>query len=223
MRFKELLSKFTWDQVKDKMIELYPDQENTIDGYMDVFLKLNAIEPEDNDMRIYVHMQSDILEEEPPFPCVSGRNGKLNRDTSPERLVKEENKEWLDSETVYAIEFEPWSQWLGMEIDNESYKDFTELEIVIHALWELTFMGFSEESVTEQKDILIARSEECKKEDSDEVISISDNVKIHRDVMDVLTEGMDDNEFIEFSEAMKRLSNKIAAKRTEAEDSNDSD
>lgn len=49
-----------------------------------------------------------------------------------------------------AIEFTSWRQWLGMEISTESLTHFSELEIIVHCLYEMTFMGFEEEEIQEE-------------------------------------------------------------------------
>lgn len=37
MKFKELIDKYNWDDVKSMFIQLYPDQEKNIEGYKQVF------------------------------------------------------------------------------------------------------------------------------------------------------------------------------------------
>ena len=46
-----------------------------------------------------------------------------------------------------AIEFTPWSQWLGMEITENALENFSELEIMGHSLYEMTFIGLEEDSI----------------------------------------------------------------------------
>jgi hypothetical protein len=60
----------------------------------------------------------------------------------------------------YALEFTPWAEWLGMEINNEAFEKFTEPEILSHILYEMTFMGFDEEKILNQKQELDKRIEE---------------------------------------------------------------
>jgi hypothetical protein len=49
-----------------------------------------------------------------------------------------------------AIEFTAWSKWLGMDISEESLLHFSELEIISHCLYEMTFVGFEEEEIQEE-------------------------------------------------------------------------
>ena len=46
-----------------------------------------------------------------------------------------------------ALEFTAWNEWLGMDIDKKSLQNFSELEIIAHCLYEMTFMGFEEEEI----------------------------------------------------------------------------
>jgi hypothetical protein len=48
------------------------------------------------------------------------------------------------------LEFTRWSEWLGMQIDKTSIKNFTELEIISRCLFEMTFMGFDENEIQEE-------------------------------------------------------------------------
>ena len=42
------------------------------------------------------------------------------------------------------IEFTPWREWLGMEINGSTLKQFNETEILSHCLCEMTYAGFNE-------------------------------------------------------------------------------
>lgn len=62
----------------------------------------------------------------------------------------------------YAIEFTPWKEWLGMEIHPNSLADFSELEIIAHCLYEMTFVGFEEEDIQEELQHINQISEDYK-------------------------------------------------------------
>jgi hypothetical protein len=47
----------------------------------------------------------------------------------------------------YAIEFRPWDEWLGMGIRDEDLQEIGHLSMLCHCLYELTFVGFSNEEV----------------------------------------------------------------------------
>ena len=61
-----------------------------------------------------------------------------------------------------ALEFTSWDKWLGMDVDEKTSKDFTELEIISHCLYEMTFISFDQEIIQEEIDKLEKLSEEIK-------------------------------------------------------------
>ncbi|NLO51569.1 MAG: hypothetical protein GX103_10490, partial [Bacteroidales bacterium] len=52
--------------------------------------------------------------------------------------------------------------WLGMEISQESLQHFSELEIISHCLYEMTFVGFEEEEIQKELNSLEKSIEEYK-------------------------------------------------------------
>ena len=58
-----------------------------------------------------------------------------------------------------AIEFTAWSEWLGMPIDTNSLKEFSELEIVAHCLNEMTYAGFEQEEINSKMDRIKNKAE----------------------------------------------------------------
>lgn len=49
-----------------------------------------------------------------------------------------------------ALEFTPWNEWLGMKIDQNSLKNFNQLELICHCLHEITYMGFSQKEIEKE-------------------------------------------------------------------------
>lgn len=66
----------------------------------------------------------------------------------------------LDTKDEYAIEFVPWSEWLGMEISTETQVKYSELEILAHCLWEMTIAGYSEAAIKNQIDEIMQAKED---------------------------------------------------------------
>lgn len=60
--------------------------------------------------------------------------------------------------TPYAGDFEPWADWLGMEIVPES--KLCAAEIVAFCFWEMTYHGFGEEEIVVRRDEVLATVEE---------------------------------------------------------------
>jgi hypothetical protein len=127
MKFIELLQKHHWDDIQAALIRLYPDQGDNLEGYQQVFATLRATEPARSDLCIVIEQVSEEYAGE-DYLSVSGR----------------------DSTGVsYGIELTDWTEWLGMEIDSQALTQHSELDILAHCLWEMTFFGFSPEDLRE--------------------------------------------------------------------------
>ncbi len=137
MKFKQIIKNQTWQIISSKFLEIYPDAEEDLDGYKSVFEKLLVMTPEEFDMSIVITHEKD---EDQEYFDVSGLHNHPKNE--------EENYS-------QGIEFMPWPQWLGMDINKETLEDFSEQEIIVHCLYEMCFVGFSEEEI--QK--VIRRSE----------------------------------------------------------------
>ena len=131
MTLKKLIQTNSWLSIAAILQELYPDEANNLSGYKELFEKLLLMDVEDSDISIdVVHQKDDFDGEE--YVDVSGTY--KNPKNEEERFSQ-------------AIEFTPWNQWLGMDINPESFVHFSELEIISHCLYEMTFMGFEEEDI----------------------------------------------------------------------------
>jgi hypothetical protein len=65
-----------------------------------------------------------------------------------------------DKET-YAIEFTRWQVWLGSEI--KTHKD--KLSALCNCLWEMTYMGYSQQPIQRQMGEMMRNIEKIKKEE----------------------------------------------------------
>ena len=146
MTLKTLLQKHTWLSIASILWEVYPDEEKNSEGYQEVFEKLVLMPAQDSDLVIMVvHCKDDFDGEE--YVDVSGH------------YLHPKNEEETFS---HAIEFTPWQEWLGMPIHPESLDHFTELEIIAHCLYEMTFVGFEEEEIQDEIKRIKDISEEYK-------------------------------------------------------------
>jgi len=134
MKFKKLVQTNSWLSVETIFLELYPDEEKNISGYKKVFEELSYMHPDDSDMLIVVAHQKDDFDGL-EYVDVSGKYSHPKNE---------------DEKFSQGIEFTAWSKWLGMEISQESLLHFTELEIISHCLFEMTFAGFEEEEIQEE-------------------------------------------------------------------------
>ncbi|MDD4176802.1 MAG: hypothetical protein PHY58_06890, partial [Bacteroidales bacterium] len=115
-------------------------------GYKKVFEELLFMHPEDSEISIVVAHQKDDYDGE-EYVNVSGKYA---------------NPKSEEEEFSQAIEFTPWNKWLGMEISQESLQHFSELEIISHCLYEMTFVGFEEEEIQKELNSLEKSIEEYK-------------------------------------------------------------
>lgn len=101
---------------------------------------------------------------------VYGTNGKTNRENKDQFATKEhvdkmkaeekwtkDKEEYVNSLTTWALDLTSWSEWMGMEVDEESLKAMTNEQFVCHCLWEMTFFGFKESQRNSMKRTLNKR------------------------------------------------------------------
>jgi hypothetical protein len=127
--FKDIVLACEYDEIWTYMASQYDyndyDEEKLL--YLSVFNKLKTIEPKASNLTLYLETK------EPDDGCdVYGY--------SQEENIK------------YAIDFVPWSEWLGMEIDEAILSTYKTHEIVAHALWEMTFISYDENEIQQEKD-----------------------------------------------------------------------
>lgn len=129
MTLKQLILNTTWPNISSLFLELHPEAEENIKGYKNVFEKLQLMEPEEMDISIIITKENDG---DDVYFDVSGlyKHPKNEEDHYPQ-----------------GLELTPWRKWLGMDISKDSFNNFTELEIIVHCLYEMTFVGFEEEDI----------------------------------------------------------------------------
>lgn len=138
MKLYDLIKSYHWKIVEIKLINLYPDQKDIIQYYQKVYSELQMYIPVFSDTKIVLtEFKTDIeLEEEKTntknFIDVSGQDGTIDEN---------------GNKIFYAIEFEEWKKWLGMDIDQNTLTKFSEIEIIAHCLYEMTFAGFNEKEI----------------------------------------------------------------------------
>lgn len=134
MKLKNLIQTNSWLSVKMILLELYADEDINISGYENIYEYLQFMDLEHSDLSIVVsHVKDEFDGEE--YVDVSGKYEHPKND---------------EEKYSYALEFTPWNQWLGMDICKESVKQFSELEIIAHCLYEMTYIDFDEEEIQKQ-------------------------------------------------------------------------
>jgi len=141
MTLKNLLLDFPQENILKRLVKLYPDQKKNLAGYNNVLNELSNLEPKLNKMQILIVKCYDEFDKKYHFHVYG-----------------------IDTKQEWAIEFEPWENWLGMELDTKTYKKYNKLDVICHCLYEMTFAGFSNKKVKKEKDNLKKLLKDCKKE-----------------------------------------------------------
>ncbi|MBN1118610.1 MAG: hypothetical protein JXA77_15470 [Bacteroidales bacterium] len=133
MKLKEVIEETEWHDVEPALLRLYPEQKKNISGFEQVFNKLKQMPANESSITIKV---MNVLDD---FDCieyadVSGYYSKSIN--NPEKQTQS-----------LAIDFTPWNEWLGMEIDQISLEEFDKFELIAHCLYEMTFYGFNEDDI----------------------------------------------------------------------------
>jgi hypothetical protein len=137
MKLGDLIKDSSWLSVEIVFSKIYPDQVAFLDNYEAVFNELIILRPNYSSISIVINNIIDEFDNE-EYVNVSGY------DNSKSSTSKNQITESL------ALEFTPWTEWLGMSIDQESIKSFSLLEIICHCLHEMTFMGFNQKEIDDE-------------------------------------------------------------------------
>jgi len=123
--FKDIVRACSFMRVKEALLRLYPDQKKNINGYRDVFETLRHMRSRSNKEGMVIDIRR------------VGRGKNAYFSVSGICLEK-------DIQQSYALDYTPWSKWLGYEVDQSVLKKLSKEEIVAHCLWEMTFAGFTQ-------------------------------------------------------------------------------
>ena len=152
MKLYDLIKSNNWLSVELTLLKLYPDQDKMLDEYRNVYEKLKITDPADYDELEIILTEYDC---DPTF------------ESEKETYVDVSGQKKIPDPTAitngYAIEFLEWDKWLGMDLAVETIKNFSDLEIIAHSLYEMTFIDYDEETIQEQLKSLNDTVEEYKK------------------------------------------------------------
>ncbi len=152
MKLYDLIKSNNWLSVELTLLNLYPDQDKMLDEYRNVYEKLKITEPADYDELEIILTEYDC---DPHFESKK----ETYVDISGQKKIPEPNT----ITNGYAIEFLDWDKWLGMDLAVETTKNFSDLEIIAHCLYEMTFIDYDEEAIQGQLKSLNDTVEEYKK------------------------------------------------------------
>jgi hypothetical protein len=170
MKLNDLIKSYNWLSVELTLLQLYPEQEEMLDEYRNVFEKLKITEPAEYDELEIILTEHDS---DPNFESEKS----TYVDVSGQKKIPEPN----DITNRYAIEFLEWDKWLGMDLATETTKKFSDLEIIAHCLYEMTFIDYDEEAIQEQLKSLNDLAKEYKQltdeEKEQKTISLDELIK----------------------------------------------
>lgn len=152
MKLYDLIKSNHWLSVELTLLKLYPDQDKMLGEYRNVFEKLKVTEPADYDELEIILKEYDC---DPNFEC----DKETYVDVSGQKKIPDPN----EITNCYAIEFLEWDKWLGIDIATETSKNFSDLEIIAHCLYEMTFIDYDEDNIQGQLKTLNNRIEDYKK------------------------------------------------------------
>ncbi len=141
--FKDIIGACVFKNVKEALLRLYPNQKKNIKGYKYVFQTLRLMRPRYSKEGMVIDI-SKVGRGRKAYFSVSGVYAQKSRQQS------------------YAIEFTPWSEWLGLEVGNQVLKKIPKNEIIAHCLWEMTFMGFTQDKIRKKLNALKKQSRDIK-------------------------------------------------------------
>lgn len=134
MKLEELIKTNNWLSVELTLLNLYPDQEKNIDAYRRVYALIREMVSLRSEIEIIIEQGIDEETGEPGMGNVYG--------------IDHESEDEITN--AVALEFTPWGEWMGMKISERVLKKFTELKIIAHCLYEMTFAGYDEEEIQDE-------------------------------------------------------------------------
>jgi hypothetical protein len=150
MTLLKIFNSYVNEDILKTIIELYPDQEKNREGYINMMHELRETPCSTEPITMFIEINA-VTEEESfggeSYIDVSGR------DPGGDDGLK----------TSWAIEYTDWSIWLAMEVvcvDFDDPRCDTNLKLLAHCLWEMSWAGYTQKEVKEQAEEILERSEE---------------------------------------------------------------
>lgn len=141
MKLNELIQNNNWLSIELTLLQLYPDQEENIEEYKKVYSSLKDMKPVSSEFSIVIDLVR--YDEEP-------EDAYTEYTIDVAGILSDDIDEKTGIFARYAIETEFWNIWLGMTITKETIEGFTELEIIAHCLYEMTFLGYTEAEIQKE-------------------------------------------------------------------------
>jgi hypothetical protein len=135
MKLTEIINRNSWPSIEPVFLQLYFDDKEDILDYETAFGNLKLISPTNSNITLDVSwVKDDSDEEEFVYP-----SGYYN---NPEDYQDGENH-------MLILDFISWDKWLGMDMDEQSIKNFSEPELISHCLFQMTLYGYNPKEIQE--------------------------------------------------------------------------
>ena len=129
------------DELAGAIRRLYwADQEKDLDAYLELHAQLRAMQAAPTTMAC--ELSSGWSDDDPPDAIIHVHGYELG------------------DEQCYAIGFEPWANWLGMEVRAEPGLVLSDADTLANILYEMSFYGFDQAEISATKDEILERCEE---------------------------------------------------------------
>jgi len=148
MKLYHLIRSYQWLQVLPIFLELYADEKPNIVSHERVFQSLKILLPKESTVTLEIDRLWEDGEET-NYAEVYGIDYTL-----PETVLTR----------GVAIEFVVWEEWLFMEIGKDAFEEWSDTEIISHALYEMTLEGFTQEDIRASFASIVAKATRLKEE-----------------------------------------------------------
>jgi len=143
MKLKDLIEKTEWENIKNHL-ENIDECDKNLSGYEDVLKFLKLLPPKKVPTTIHIrHIVDDY------------GDGDVSEYEDVYGMEPEDEQTW-------ALDFSPWEEWLGMDLDQGSLEEYGEDVFVSRCIWEMTYHGYTPQDVQEKLDKLAKQVEKTK-------------------------------------------------------------
>jgi len=139
MILKDVFDQCSYDDVMLELLELFPDEITNEMGYLLALYEIEGTAPLASDKRLDLKWYTDEFDGEPYLNanCLRG-----------------------DEVMGYSMMGMPWGETLGVEIPPLMLDQFKLVTICAMCLYEMTFMGYSDEEVQKKMDAIVGMKDD---------------------------------------------------------------
>ena len=161
MILKRLVEKADFEEVWKSLVKHYPDSDR--ESYEYTWGILGDLAPTENPelWSLDITHVVDDFKNTPQYPKFVEKFPEFKDDEWP-------IEEWEDvhglkpgDDQPYAMELHTFADWLGWNITQRTLDNYSEVDIVAHCLYEMTFFGYCNDQITKKREEIHRSYEEC--------------------------------------------------------------